>query len=73
MAKLLPPSTPSFKLQVAIIDGDILEFEYESDMAAKQDIDIIFYGSPGGVWDEATYYPVHRIESCTIIQPGEQE
>lgn len=68
MPDLIPSSIgPRYMLRIAIIDGDILEFPYASDTDAKNEMQHIFYGSPGGVWMDGRYYPVHRIEYAEIV------
>lgn len=64
----LPPSPigPKFLLRIAIIDGDVIEYPYESAMDAKHELEIILHGMPGGLWAGDRYYPSHRIEYAEI-------
>ena len=64
------PSDPKYILRFTMRDsGDVLEYEYETDMDAKNDMDVVFSGSPNGLWFEGTYYPMHMIEKAEIVTP----
>ena len=68
MPDLIPSSIgPRYMLRIAIIDGDILEFPYASDIDAKNELEQVIYGSPGGIWADRRCYPVHRIEYAEIM------
>ena len=70
MAEIVPPSPPSHILRVSVLDDDIFEFPYGNDMDAKNAIEMI---NEYGLWIEARYYPVHRIEYMEILSPADQK
>lgn len=68
MPDLIPSRIgPKYFLRIAIIDGDILEYPYESAMDAKNELEEVINGHPGGVWSEGRYHPIHRIEYAEIV------
>jgi hypothetical protein len=67
-----PPSDPKFILRFTVRDNGqilLLEYEYASNMDAKNSMDVVFTGSPPGLWFNNVYYPVHMIEKAEILSP----
>ncbi len=73
MGHLIPsPSDPKYILRFTLLDGgDVLEYEYESAFDAKNDMDVVFSGSPSGLWFNNTFYPASRIKQVEILPPEE--
>jgi len=59
---------PQFILRVYTLDGLSYDFPYTSALDAKNDLDVMVTGQPGGMWVEGgKWYPAHRFESAEIF------
>jgi len=72
MADLIAPPNPQYKMRYKFTEGFEYVQGYDSKLDAVNDMQEVLFGKFPGIWDGNKFYPVSRIQSVELVEPGDK-